>query len=654
MVLDNLQPRDTDGNGVIDEDERAADSSRKIILDSDTDDVVVSVFSVGSAGGGFVWRFPEAGDYHWFNNQPTRLSTAEVESRLIAAAPDTGVLLVEVFLIITRYWPCPGWIHSCRTRSCCMPTRSCPVQRQNPINCRRRRNMRQKIFRKSERGQAIILIAAAAVGLIAMVGLMVDGGIMLIEYGRLKRAIDAASLSAALQYREGYSAQELRDASEEFLNLNQSDVLDIHVFTAPPPCTDPSVGGETDPSLSPPPGQPCRKLVRVTASRHVEFGFLPVIGIRGTDLTATSVGEAASVDVVLVLDSSASMAYEGGGDLKKPDDPADDPSACNPADTCEPFHTIKEVAVDFVEQLYFPYDRVSIITFDRNAHLILTLTGEDDAGNPIVDYETMTAGQIETAVVARLRGLNVFQPPLVCPRPVEGASPAPNCLNYCEDDDPEQFCIENPGTYKGLEFPLYRAGGNLDPSSMPSSNSGDGLWLAGAEFGREPIRQDSLWVVIVLTGGPANTGCTDGASHNCEGPTWADGRVCPPSNDAAPWVWVSPFCREGDVSEGTRHDAGDEDYDADDYARDAADFLANPLTGQGATIFSIGLGDLIRNNPSGDPLAGQKLLDYAATEAGDESGVPVNHGLYFFAPDPSDLVEIFRAIAENIATRISQ
>ena len=95
MVLDNLQPRDTDQNGVIDDAEREADSSRKIILDSDTDDVIVSVFSVGE---GFIWRFPENGDYHWFNNSlPSRLSTEEIESRLITAAPDTGILLVEVF-----------------------------------------------------------------------------------------------------------------------------------------------------------------------------------------------------------------------------------------------------------------------------------------------------------------------------------------------------------------------------------------------------------------------------------------------------------------------------------------------------------------------------------------------------------------------------
>ena len=82
MVLDSLQPKS------------AQDTSRRIILDSDTDDVVVSVFSVGTT----TIRYPEnGGEDHWFNNQPSRLSTAEIESRLISAAPDTGILLVEVF-----------------------------------------------------------------------------------------------------------------------------------------------------------------------------------------------------------------------------------------------------------------------------------------------------------------------------------------------------------------------------------------------------------------------------------------------------------------------------------------------------------------------------------------------------------------------------
>lgn len=89
MVLDNLQPRGTTI------EERRMDSSRRIILNAATDDVVVSVFSVGD---GFIWRFPESGgEFRWFNNQPSRLSTDEISSRLIEEAPDTGVLLVEVF-----------------------------------------------------------------------------------------------------------------------------------------------------------------------------------------------------------------------------------------------------------------------------------------------------------------------------------------------------------------------------------------------------------------------------------------------------------------------------------------------------------------------------------------------------------------------------
>jgi len=82
MVLDNLQPRS------------AADTSRRIILNSATDDVVVSVFSVSSST---VTRFPSGGEYRWFNNQASLISDAEITDRLIVNAPDTGILLVEVF-----------------------------------------------------------------------------------------------------------------------------------------------------------------------------------------------------------------------------------------------------------------------------------------------------------------------------------------------------------------------------------------------------------------------------------------------------------------------------------------------------------------------------------------------------------------------------
>jgi hypothetical protein len=119
MVLDNLQPRGTTL------EERRMDSSRRIILDPARDDVVVSVFSVGPD---FIWRFPEdGGEDRWYNNQPSRLSTAEIESRLITAAPDTGILLVEVFFnyhqVLSLPWlapflPDPTMLHAYTIMPC--------------------------------------------------------------------------------------------------------------------------------------------------------------------------------------------------------------------------------------------------------------------------------------------------------------------------------------------------------------------------------------------------------------------------------------------------------------------------------------------------------------------------------------------------------
>ena len=82
-----------------------------------------------------------------------------------------------------------------------------------------------------------------------------------------------------------------------------------------------------------------------------------------------------------------------------------------------------------------------------------------------------------------------------------------------------------------------------------------------------------------------------------------------------------------------------------------ADFAADPVNGQGAIIFTIGLGDLVRNAPAGDPDAGEKLLRYIAEEAG---GPNANHGVYYYAPSTAELRDIFREIASNIATRLTR
>ncbi|MCC7512159.1 MAG: pilus assembly protein [Anaerolineae bacterium] len=89
MVIENLQPHGSTP------EERRLDSSRRIILNASTDDVVVSVFSISD--GSIQHRYPASGEYRWFNNADTRLTNEAIANRLVSAAPDTGILLVEVF-----------------------------------------------------------------------------------------------------------------------------------------------------------------------------------------------------------------------------------------------------------------------------------------------------------------------------------------------------------------------------------------------------------------------------------------------------------------------------------------------------------------------------------------------------------------------------
>ncbi|MBL8050477.1 MAG: hypothetical protein JNM46_04590 [Anaerolineales bacterium] len=483
--------------------------------------------------------------------------------------------------------------------------------------------MFKKILKNAERGQAIVLMAFAMIGLVAMVGLMTDTGILLIEYAKLKRGIDSAAIASAQQFRRGFTGADLATAAQQFLILNQSTADNIIVYR----CKDTGVNDGTvhDATLC---TTPRRKLVRIDASRTVTFGFLRVIGINSTVINASSVGEAASIDLVLVIDTSASMSYETGGNPNFPDHPSDDPAVCNfsSGSPCEPLNTVKNVADEFMDTMFFPYDRVSIIA----------MTSQTPGGSR--DHVTvLPLTDNEATVRTAIGNLKVYQPPSC-----NWSSPASPtfgpCLNY------------PAGSFVGLDCPLYRYGPDLtqgtaddttyDISSCNSSNIGGALLRAAAEFSTPPIREDSFWVVIALAGGPANA--TDSATGFPYG-------YCPPN------TWNSstnPFCR--DASANSRHGDGDANYDADDFARDAADYLADPVNGQGVTVFTIGLGNLIRGASKGDADAGEKLLQYIAETAGDSTGVTANHGAYFYSPDSAGLDNIFAAIAANIFTRISK
>lgn len=549
-------------------------------------------------------------------------------------------------------------------------------------------NIIKRPAKKSERGQAIILLAFAFIGLTAMVGLVTDTGLLLIEYGKLKRGVDAAAVAAAQEFRPDPATGDLnmtamKNAAQSFLLVNQNqNVRDIEIHTCEP--SDPDRPNLCNPD---PVGNPIenRKLVEVTAKADASFAFLRVLGINGAELTVSSIGEAATIDLVLMIDTSGSMSYETeGGNAQT------NPRVCNwtktPMGTCVPMWTVKEKALEFVDSLiYFRYDRVAVIAMTGQAANATDAVSRD----PV---EVLPLVFDRDIIRNSIYGLKVYQP------------------RVCTSADLDPFDPDHPvmpGTgeclkYEGITYikpvcPMFEkligppTSAISDPSSCPSSNVGGMMTLAQEAFSgsgnTNNLRMDSLWTAVLLASGPANASTPSDADKAaypfgyCPQNTW--------------WFFLMPdpkpkWCRDA-VSGNERNASISIDftnpfdssqtiddmslYDAEDYARDMADNLAAMKSGNGVTIYTIGLGTAVRTIKANGPPAvtcdveevdslgvaftrecgeAEYLLRYISREAGKVSNPKINHGEYFYSPNDVTLRDIFEIIAQNISTKISE
>jgi hypothetical protein len=91
----------------------------QVVLDPTSDDIVISAFSV--AGGLVTARFPDADGWTLSGNHVSEFTTAEINAMLDPAAPNTGLVLVEVFYDyqmvmalpwITAFVPNPVVLHA--------------------------------------------------------------------------------------------------------------------------------------------------------------------------------------------------------------------------------------------------------------------------------------------------------------------------------------------------------------------------------------------------------------------------------------------------------------------------------------------------------------------------------------------------------------
>ncbi len=190
----------------------------------------------------------------------------------------------------------------------------------------------KRFIRQGEVGQTVVILAFGFIVLLAFVGIVTDVSLMFVRYTTLRRAVDAAAVSAAGQMRRavatndeivrakaanpgnweqvafGYAyARNIATVNLaarqfiEFYGLNPSTVLVDTCATARDP------GDDLFDELECSTDQQPRKLVKVTAQIESPTVFLRLIGWGNVTLEASAISETAVLDVVMIFDVSESM-----------------------------------------------------------------------------------------------------------------------------------------------------------------------------------------------------------------------------------------------------------------------------------------------------------------------------------------------------------
>ncbi len=243
-----------------------------------------------------------------------------------------------------------------------------------------------KSFKKNEKGQVLVIVAAAMITLLVVIGLAIDGTLLFLNYTRLKRAVDAAAVAAANDFKRGSTTVRMKADALEILKMHQFDTSDLSRLDLNVYICDANGDGVRDanlqtevpdfynacPNTSKTPADLPRKLVYVRARQYSPTYFVSLIGIGGIPISTDSIAEAAPVDLVIVLDTSNSM-----GSLTPGYNPGDfNPAACNANNTCKPLNDAKAAANSLIDKMYPGYDRVSVVTFDTMAITRVQLTGD--------------------------------------------------------------------------------------------------------------------------------------------------------------------------------------------------------------------------------------------------------------------------------------
>ncbi|MCJ7734912.1 MAG: VWA domain-containing protein, partial [Anaerolineales bacterium] len=486
---------------------------------------------------------------------------------------------------------------------------------------------------QKEKGQAIVITAVAFLAMLAFTGLVTDAGTLYLNFTRLKRGLDAAAVAAANNIKDSSLPVDqrnanIRESAREMLALNDiEDIYSLETYT----CDDAGLPANFA-SLCPAPGENKRKLAWVQATQESPVYFLQLFGVENVSLTTHSVGEAASIDVVLVIDTSESMGSSTPGY-----DANFNPSACNTANDCQPLRQAKDAAKSMIDKLFDGYDRIAIVTYDFSA----TIHDPDLATITVLESDhTAVKSTIDAIALHDDLDLNTII--------ATGKNPINGELNPID--------VNNDGTYPG-GIPTGFG------DAIVSTCTGCGMRIAGNILSDQG-RIDSVWIIVLLSDGATNVSdLPDSSDVNNPVPAGYINGFCggDPGFPSPNRMWDQPWCTDSDPS--TRHcgpfhaDASEcppgstwvgnntPPYDVEDYARDITDrvgllFSANinePTGGEEIAIYTIGLG-VAASPPDYD---GEVMLRYMANIGDDNIRNPVPDIVAdSYPPDPCDGVAV--------------
>lgn len=363
---------------------------------------------------------------------------------------------------------------------------------------------------------------------------------------------------------------------------------------------------------------------------------------------------------------------------------------------CEPFKDVKDASRMFIKRLDFVRgDRVVLVTFDRQGVPYAPMSGGERM-RPLLRSEATAIDTLNTKIGVQINPSGLWDK---CERQNVAYVEWQAWLHGDLDEPPEL----RPNAYETI-------------ASCGNTNVGGGI-LAANNALTDPIdvRREAVWVMIVLSDGAANV--TDEVPDITDETQYGYFGYCPwwtfcyldeehdnhwdecTENNPSQVERALPICNDNDPD--TRHfcidwDTGLPDptnpqcetrYDADDYARDMADFAGLVEVSPGGTpgnfiaMFAIAFGQGVINEPTGAPLlryiadAGdngfidnnleQDWRDNRQYDGGDytrygdpdvcEGKAPTEQcGQYYYAENLADLTQVFEDIAGRLFTRLAR